>query len=128
MGAAAPGVAVPPDREAPPVRRLGTGPLAREALADGRLAGDRTTVALASPGVSGMPRFAVLAARGFQALLSAPRQAQRAPGRPTRAPRAGPWRQRRQASGVLAGAWRPDDPVGVLRAAWRQRPSTAWLR
>ena len=47
IGAAAHGVAVPPDREAQPVRRCGTCTIASEALADWRLACDGTTGAMA---------------------------------------------------------------------------------
>jgi len=63
----------------------------------------------------------VLEARGFQALLIDPRQAQRAPGRPKSDPRDCQWLQRLHAYGLLAGAFRPDDQVCVLRAYLRQR-------
>jgi hypothetical protein len=112
---------VPPDRDAQPVRRCGTCPIDLEALADWLLACAVTTVALASTGVSWMPLCEVLEARGFQAILIAPRQAQRAPGRPTSDPRDCQWLQRLQASGVLAGACRPADPGCVLRASLRPR-------
>jgi len=65
---------------------------------------------------------AVLAARGFQAVLIDPRQAQRAPGRPTRAPSDCQWLQRLPPYGLLAGAFRPADQVGVLRSSLRHRP------
>ena len=82
IGAAAPWVAVPPARDAHPVRRFGTCTVALEARADWLLACDVTTVAMESPSVYAMPLVAVLEARGFQAVLIDPRQAQRAPGRP----------------------------------------------
>jgi transposase len=121
IGAAEHWVAVPPDRDAQPVRRFGTCTLDLEALADWLLACDITTVAMESTGVYWIPLFEVLEARGFQALLIDPRQAQRAPGRPKSDPRDCQWLQRLHAYGLLAGAFRPDDQVCVLRAYLRQR-------
>ena len=57
----------------------------------------------------------------MQVLLIDPRHATRAPGRPTTARRDGPWRQRLHAYGLLAGAFRPDDQVGVRRRSVRHR-------
>ena len=57
----------------------------------------------------------------MQVLLIDPRQATRAPGRPHTDRRDGPWRQRRLAYGLRAGAFRPDDPVCGLRASLRHR-------
>ena len=121
IGAAEHGVAVPPDRDAQPVRRFGTCTIDLEAIADWLLACDVTTVAMESTGVYWIPLFEVLEARGFQAILIDPRQAQRAPGRPKSDPRDCQWLQRLHAYGLLAGAFRPDDQVGVLRAYLRQR-------
>ena len=94
IGAAEHGVAVPPGRDPQPGRRFGTCTVALDALADGRIDGGLTPVARASTGVSGMPLFALLEARGVQVWLRDPRHAQRAPGRPKTARLAGPWRQR----------------------------------
>ena len=58
----------------------------------------------------------------MQVLLIDPRQAKRAPGRPTTARLDCPWLQRLHAYGLIAGAFRPDDQVGVLRGSWRHRP------
>jgi transposase len=121
IGAAEHWVAVPPDRDAQPVRRFGTCTVDLEAIADWLLACDVTTVAMASTGVSWMPLCAVLEARGFQAILIDPRQAQRAPGWPTSDPRDCQWLQRLHASGFLAGAFRPAAQGCVLRAYLRQR-------
>jgi transposase len=97
IGAAEHGVAVPPDRNAQPVRRFGTCTIALEAMADWLRACDVTTVAMESTGGYGSPLFEVLEARGFPAIRLDPRQAQRAPGRPQSAPDDCPWRQRLQA-------------------------------
>ena len=75
-------VAVPPGCDPQPVRRVGTGTVARDARAAWRMDCGVTTVAMASPGVSWMPLCELLEARGVQVLLIDPRQAKRAPGRP----------------------------------------------
>jgi len=121
IGAAEHWVAVPPGRDPQPVRRFGTCPADLDALAAWRMDCRVPTVAMASPGVSWMPRFALLEARGVQGLLIEPRHATRAPGRPTPDRRDGQWRQRVHADGLLAGAFRPDAQVCVLRGSVRQR-------
>jgi transposase len=116
-----PWVAVPPDRDAQPVRYFGTCTVDLEAIADWLLACQVTTVAMESTGVYWIPLFEVLEARGFQALLIDPRQAQRAPGRPKSDPHDCQWLQRLHTYGLLTGAFRPDDQVCVLRAYLRHR-------
>jgi len=74
--------AVPPGRDPPPGRRFGTFPADLDALADWLLACGITPVAMESTGVSWIPFFALLEARGVQVFLIDPRQATRAPGRP----------------------------------------------
>jgi transposase len=56
-----------------------------------------------------------------QVLLIAPRQAQRAPGRPTTARLDGQWLPRWHPYGWLAGALRPEAHVCVLRGSLRHR-------
>ena len=114
-------VAVPPGCAPQPVRRFGTFTADLDALADWLIDCGVTTVAMASTGVSWIPWFELLEARGVQVLLSAPRQAQRAPGRPQTDRLDGQWLQRRHAYGLRAGAFRPDDEGCVLRGSWRHR-------
>src|SRR6266699_210830 len=114
-------VAVPPDRVPQPVRRFGTCTADLAALADWLLDGGGTTVAMASTGVDWIPLFALLEARGMQVLLIDPRQAKRAPGRPKTDRLDCQWLQRLHAYGLLAGAFRPDDQVCVLRGYLRHR-------
>jgi hypothetical protein len=121
IGEAEPWVAVPPGCDPQPVRRCGTCTVDLDALADWRMDGGVTTVAMASTGVDWMPVFALLEARGVPVLLLDPRQAQRAPGRPKTARLDGQWRQRLHTSGRLAGAFRPEDQVGVRRRSLRHR-------
>ena len=112
-------VAVPPDRAPQPIRRFGTFTADLDALADWLLDCGVTTVARASTGVYGIPLFALLEARGMQVLLSDPRQAKRAPGRPQTDRLDGQGLQRLHASGLLAGAFRPDDQGCGLRGSLR---------
>jgi len=114
-------VAVPPGGDPQPVRRFGTCTVDLDALADWLIPCGVTTVAMASTGVDWMPVFALLEARGVQVLLIDPRQATRAPGRPTTDRLDCQWLQRLHAYGRLAGAFRPEDQVGVLRSALRHR-------
>ncbi len=114
-------VAVPPDRSPQPVRRFGTCTADLDALADWLLDCSGTTVAMASTGVSWMPVCDRWEARGLQGLLIDPRQAKRAPGRPTTERLACHWLQRLHAYGRLAAACRPDDQRCVLRRALRHR-------
>jgi transposase len=104
------------------VRRFGTCTVDLDALADWLMDWGVTPVALASTGVSWIPLCALLEARGVQVLLIDPRHAKRAPGRPKTDRLDGQWLQRRHAYGLLAGALRPADQVGVLRASLRHRP------
>jgi len=68
-----------------------------------------------------MPLFELLEARGVQVLLIDPRQAKRAPGRPKTDRLDCKWLQRLHAYGLLAGAFRPEDQVCVLRRYLRHR-------
>jgi transposase len=121
IGEAEPWGAVPPGGDPQPVRRFGTFTVALAALAAWLLACGVTTVAMASTGVYWRPLFELLAARGFQGLLIAPRQAQRVPGRPKTDRRDGTWLQRVPTYGLLAGALRPEAHVCVPRRSLRHR-------
>ncbi len=114
-------VAVPPGCDPQPVRRFGTFTADLEALADWLIDCGVTTVAMASTGVDWIPLFELLEARGRQVLLIDPRQAKRAPGRPKTDRLDCQWLQRLHAYGLLAGAFRPDDQVCVLRGYLRHR-------
>jgi transposase len=114
-------VAVPPGCDPQPVRRFGTFTADLDALADWLLACGVTTVAMASTGVSWIPLFELLEARGLQGLLIDPRQAKRVPGRPKTDRLDGKWLQRLHTYGLLAGAFRPADQVCVLRGYLRHR-------
>jgi hypothetical protein len=103
------------------VRRFGTFTANLAALADWLLDCGITTVAMESTGVYWIPLFELLEARGLQVFLIAPRQAQRAPGRPKTDRLDCQWWQRLHAYGLLAAAFRPADQSCVLRSSVRQR-------
>jgi transposase len=113
--------AVPPGGDPQPVRRFGTFTADLDALADWLLDCGVTTVAMASTGVSWMPLFELLEARGVQVLLIDPRQAKRVPGRPKTDRLDCKWLQRLHSYGLRAGAFRPADQVCVLRGYVRHR-------
>jgi transposase len=115
IGEAEHGVAVPPGRDPHPGRRFGTCTVALAARADGLIACGVITVAMEATGVSWMPLFELLEARGLQGLLIDPRQAQRAPGRPTTDRLDCPWRHRLHAYGLHAAAFRPAEQRCGLR-------------
>jgi transposase len=120
-GAEAPCVAVPPSDAPQPVRRFGAYTVDVEALADWLAACGITTVALEATGVDGSPRFALVECRGFEVLLVEPQPVQKLTGRPQRDVHACQWLPRLQTFGLLAGAFRPPDPVCGLRRYLRQR-------
>jgi transposase len=75
-----------------------------------------TTVALESTGVYWIPGFDLLQAEGFHVVLVDPRQVQRAPGRPKTDVHDCMWIQRLHSLGLLSAAFRPDEPIRVLRS------------
>ena len=121
VGADAHDVAVPPRADASPVRCVGACTVDLEALADWLAPGDMTTVALASTGGDWMPRFELLETRGFEVWLVDPQPGQHITGRPQSDVQDCQWWQRRHTFGLLAGAFRPTDQVGVLRRDGRPR-------
>ena len=114
-------VAVPPGCDPQPVRRFGTFTADLDALADWLLDCGVTTVAMESTGVYWIPLFELLEARGLQVLLIDPRQAKRVPGRPKTDRLDCKWLQRLHTYGLLAGAFRPEAHVCVLRSSLRHR-------
>jgi transposase len=124
VGAAAHFVAVPADRDGEAVREFATftGELYR--LADWLTACGVETVALESTGVYWIPLFQVLEERGFEVKLVDARQLKRVPGRKSDVLDC-QWLQQLHAFGLLAGAFRPDDQICVLRSYMRQRAMLA---
>lgn len=120
VGSASHFVAVPADRDDEPVREFAafTGDLYR--MADWLQACGIETVAMESTGVYWIPVFQVLEERGFEVKLVDARQLKRVPGRKSDVADC-QWLQQLHSFGLLAGAFRPDDQVCVLRSYMRQR-------
>jgi transposase len=121
IGAEAHYVAVPPSDDPQPVRCFGAYTADLEALADWLTTCGITTVALESTGVYWIPLFELLETRGFEVLLVDPQQVQKIKGRPKSDVHDCQWLQRLHTFGLLAGAFRPPEQVGVLRSYLRQR-------
>jgi transposase len=115
------GVAVPPDRDARPVRRFGACTADLEAVAVWLLHCGVTTVAMESTGGYWIPLFELLEARGFRVVLADAREVQRAPGRPKTDVQDCQWLQRLHTYGLLAAAFRPPEQICVLRSYLRPR-------
>jgi transposase len=117
-------VAVPADRDAEPVQEFG--PFTNELY---RLAAwlqgcGIETVALESTGVYWIPLFQVLEERGFEVKLVDAHQLKNVPGRKSDVLDC-QWLQQLHTFGLLAGAFRPDDQICVLRSYMRQRAMLA---
>ena len=113
-------VAVPPDRADVPVREFPCFTVDLHALADWLQACGVDTVAMESTGVYWIPLYELLASRGFTVLLVNARHVKHVSGRKSDVLDC-QWLQQLLTYGLLRGAFRPTEPVCVLRALWRQR-------
>jgi transposase len=120
VGATEHWVAVPADRDAQPVQRLGAFTADLYALAAWRRPCQIDTVVMESTGVYWMALFEVLEERGFDVKLVEAPQARQVPGRKTDV-KDGQWLQELHTYGLLRGAFRPEDEGCVLRSYWRPR-------
>ncbi|MFQ5861158.1 MAG: IS110 family transposase [Dehalococcoidia bacterium] len=120
VGGASHYVAVPEGRDQPPVREFAafTGDLYR--MAEWLKACGIDTVVMESTGAYWIPVYQVLEERGFEVKLVDARQLKRVPGRKTDVSDC-QWLQQLHTFGLLAGSFRPDDQVCVLRSYMRQR-------
>lgn len=123
-GASASGVALPPERDAEPVRVVEPFPPALHALVDGLLPCGIDTVALASTGVYAVPVFARLAPGGIPPSLVNARPVKTVPGRQSDGNEA-QWLQKLHGLGLWPAPFRPD----AARRSWRTllRPRAAWI-
>ncbi len=113
-------VAVPVDRDDQPVREFAAFTADLYRMADWLKKCGIDTVAMESTGVYWIPLFQVLEERGFEVKLVDARQLKRVPGRKSDVLDC-QWLQQLHTFGLLAGAFRPDDQVCVLRSYMRQR-------
>lgn len=113
-------VAVPPDRDATPVRSFATftGDLHR--LAEWLTACRITHVAMEATGVYWIPIFEILDARGFQVILVNARHVKNLPGRKSDVSDC-EWLRDLHMLGLLRGSFRPADGIVALRGYVRHR-------
>jgi len=81
------------------------------------------TVAMEATGVYWVPLYDLLEAEGFRVLLVDPQQTRAAPGRPKTDVKDCMWIQRLHSLGLLTAAFRPAEPIRVLRSYQRHRAS-----
>lgn len=120
VGSASHFVAVSGDRDDQPVREFAAFRGDLYGMAEWLQSCGLETVAMESTGVYWIPVFQVLEERGFEVKLVDARQLKRVPGRKTDIADC-QWLQQLHSFGLLAGAFRPDDQVCVLRSYMRQR-------
>ena len=113
-------VAVPADRDAPPVRTFRTFSGDLHQLADWLTEVGITTVAMESTGVYWIPVFEILEARGFEVLLVNARDVKHVPGRKSDVNDA-QWLQQLHTYGLLRSSFRPREGLAQLRAYLRHR-------
>jgi transposase len=80
-------------------------------------------VAMEATGVYWIPVYDLLESEGFRVLLVDPHQVKVAPGRPKTDVKDCMWIQRLHSLGLLTAAFRPDEPIRVLRSYQRHRHS-----
>jgi len=119
-GSAAHSVAVPPDRDASPVRSFTTFTTDLHRLADWLTACGVTTVAMESTGVYWIPLYEILEARGLDVVLVNARHVKNVPGRKTDVVDC-QWIQELHSVGLLRGSFRPTAAIAALRAYLRHR-------
>jgi transposase len=113
-------VAVPPSRDATPVRSFKTFTTDLHRLADWLTACGVTTVAMESTGVYWIPLYEILEARGFAVVLVNARHVKNVPGRKTDVVDC-QWLQELHSVGLLRGSFRPAAAIAALRAYLRHR-------
>jgi transposase len=113
-------VAVPEDRDERPIREFPCFTADLHHMADWLENCGIQTVAMESTGVYWIPVFQVLESRGFDVKLVNARHVKNVPGRKTDVQDAR-WIQRLHTYGLLAGSFRPDDQICILRGYIRQR-------
>jgi len=113
-------VAVPEDRDDPPVREFKSFTHELLALADWLATCGIETVAMESTGVYWIPLYEILEERGIEVLLVNARHVKGVPGRKTDILDC-QWLQQLHTFGLLRGSFRPDAPIAALRSLVRHR-------
>jgi transposase len=122
LGATMHFVAVPPERDAQPVRSFGTFTEDLHALADWLIACKITTVAMEATGIYWVPLFQILEARGLEVCLVNAGHVKNVPGRKTDVQDC-QWLQYLHAVGLLHASFRPPAAICAVRSLLRHRES-----
>src|SRR5436309_1094881 len=113
-------VAVPPDRDATPVRSFSTFTTDLHRLADWLTACRVTSVAMEATGVYWIPIYEILEARGVHVSLVNARHVKNVPGRKSDVSDC-EWLRDLHMMGLLRGSFRPANEIVALRAYLRHR-------
>ncbi len=113
-------VAIPPDRDAEPVRVFQTFTADLEELADWLVEKGVTTVAMESTGVYWIPLYQILEDHGIRVCLVNARHMKNVPGRRTDWHEC-QWLQYLHSCGLLRAAFRPEQQVCAVRSMLRHR-------
>jgi len=113
-------VAIPPDRDAEPVRSFGCLTPDLQEMARWLKVERMDTVARESTGVYWIPVMQVLEEHGLEVYLVDARQSKNVSGRKTDVKDC-QWLQELHTYGLLSRAFRPPDAICVLRSFWRHR-------
>jgi hypothetical protein len=120
IGNAAHYVAVPPDRDAEPVRTFQCFTEDLHKMADWLAQCGIVTVAMQSTGVYWLPVYEILVQRGFEVFLVNARHTKNLPGRKSDVQEC-QWLMKQHTYGLLNNSFRPTEEICVLRTYWRQR-------
>jgi transposase len=113
-------VAVPPDRDAQPVRQFACFTEALQGMAAWLKSCGIDTVAMQSTGVYWLPVYEILTEEGLRVFLVNARHTKNLPGRKTDVQEC-QWLLQLHTFGLLNNSFRPPEEICVLRAYWRQR-------
>ncbi len=113
-------VAVPPDRDAEPVRQFACFTEDLRRMAGWLKSRGIDTVAMQSTRVYWLPAYEILIEEGLEVFLVNARHTQNLPGRKTDVQEC-QWLVQLHTFGLLNNSFRPPEEICVLRAYWRQR-------
>lgn len=113
-------VAVPPDRDAKPVRQFACFTEDLRRMTAWLKSCGVDTVAMQSTGVYWLPVYEILAEAGLRVFLVNARHTKNLPGRKTDVQEC-QWLLQLHTFGLLNNSFRPPEEICVLRAYWRQR-------
>lgn len=120
IGGASHFVAVPPDRDAHPVREFGSWTADLQRMAGWLKACGIRTVAMQSTGVYWMAALEVLEQAGFEVFLVNARGTKNLPGRKSDVQES-QWLRKLHSYGLLRNSFRPPEQIRAVRTIWRHR-------